>query len=424
LGQPDSITLFLERRTPFAWRKQCSPGGENPTPHIKTIGRTLVLTDGEANAMIAQGAWGAEIWYNRVRAQMLAARWVHCWELPNEPPVDTRQQCINLGNFTRRAVDLMHADGLKAATGVFSRGTPQLAAANPNECFLRELSPCFSYGNYVALHAYWIRNPQQDAAWQQFRHRLLLSELAALGIPCKPLLITEGGMDRPGGWRDSGISESEYWTQLRDNDLALEHDHEVLAWTPFTNQPTRDWEPFRITDWLTAKIAEEVRARPPEQEVQVPQPTIVLVHPLRNPRITQRFAENPNMYGYGPAGHPGLDYGCPEGSVVRAPCAGECYPGNPTGAYSAYGEHLWIRGDDNGKTFWVILAHLIRGLADRGDRVEAGNIVALSGNTGNSSAAHLHLGIETVEQNPGFQDRHDLGFWWHDPAVYVQPQGG
>jgi murein DD-endopeptidase MepM/ murein hydrolase activator NlpD len=110
--------------------------------------------------------------------------------------------------------------------------------------------------------------------------------------------------------------------------------------------------------------------------------------------------------------------------VVRAPCAGECYPGNPTGAYSAYGEHLWIRGDDNGKTFWVILAHLIRGLADRGDRVEAGNIVALSGNTGNSSAAHLHLGIETVEQNPGFQDRHDLGFWWHDPAVYVQPQGG
>jgi len=263
LGQPDETTKAMERTAPFAWRKQCSPGGDNPTPGIKTIGRSLALTDGEANGMIAVAGAGADAWYGRVRAQMLAARWVHCWELPNEPVVDTRQQCINLGLFTRRAVDLMHADGLKAATGVFSRGRPQLAAALPDATYLRELQPCFDYGDYVALHAYWLRNPQQDAAWLQFRHRFLLAELAALGIKCQPLLLTEGGMDRPGGWRDSGISEAEYWTQLRDNDLALEVDKAVLCWTPFTNQPTRDWEPFVITPWLTAKIAEEVRARPP-----------------------------------------------------------------------------------------------------------------------------------------------------------------
>jgi hypothetical protein len=421
LGQPDETTKALERTAPFVWRKQCSPGGDNPTPGIKTIGRSLALTDGEANEMIAVAGAGADVWYGRVRAQMLAARWVHCWELPNEPVVDTRQQCINLGLFTRRAVDLMHADGLKAATGVFSRGRPQLAAALPSATYLRELQPCFDYGDYVALHAYWLRNPQQDAAWLQFRHRLLLAELAALGIKCQPLLLTEAGMDRPGGWRDSGISEAEYWGQLRDNDLALEADKAVLCWTPFTNQPTRDWEPFVITPWLTAKIAEEVRARPPQYEgVPMPTPTIVLVHPLRRPRITQRFAENPNNLGYGPAGHMGLDYGCVEGTVVRAPCSGICSPGNPTGAYSGYGNHLWIKGDDGeGGTFWIILGHLIRVLAEKGDRVEAGNIVALSGNTGHSTAPHLHLGIETMDQNPGFQDSHDLGFWWQNPESFM-----
>jgi hypothetical protein len=422
LGQPDETTKFLERRTPFVWRKQCAPGGDNPTPNIKTIGRSLKLTDGQANAMIQKGAAGAEEWYNVVRGEMLAAPWVWCWELANEPPTKTRQQCLNLALYTRRAVDLMHADGLKVGTGVFSVGTPQLAAANPAECFLVELGPVFYCGDYLILHQYWLKDPRQEAEWRQFRHRRLLAELRALGIPCKPLLLTEAGMDMPGGWRDSGISEPEYWAQLRDNDLALEHDHEVLCWTPFTNQPTRDWEPFVITAWLTAKIAEEVRARPPQEEGgTMPQPTIVLVHPLRKPRITQRFAENPNTYGYGPAGHPGLDYGCPEGSVVRAPCAGECYPGNPTGAYGKrYGEHLWIKGDDQGRQYWVILAHLIRVLADKGDHVEAGNIVALSGNTGNSTAAHLHLGVETLDQNPGFQDSHDMAYWWANPQSFMQ----
>jgi len=68
----------------------------------------------------------------------------------------------------------------------------------------------------------------------------------------------------------------------------------------------------------------------------------------------------------------------------------------------------------------VILAHLIRVLAEKGERVEAGNIVALSGNTGNSTGAHLHLGIETTVPNPGFQDSHDLGFWWQNPETFMQ----
>jgi len=424
LGQPDDTTKVLERQTPFAWRKQCAPGGANPTPNIKTIGRVLTLTDGEANAMIAQGAWGAEIWYNRVRAQMLAARWVHCWELPNEPTVETRLQCLNLGNFTRRAVDLMHADGLKLATGVFSRGTPQLAAANPNECYLRELAPCFSYGDYVALHAYWVRNPAQDAPWLQFRHRFLLAELAALEIPCKPLLLTEGGMDMPGGWKDAGITEAEYWTQLRDNDLALEADKAVLCWTPFTNQPTRDWETYVITAWLTAKIAEEVRARPPHEEGgTMPEETIKLAYPIRGPVfVTQEFGEHAVNYSPYP-GHPGQDLRAEIGHPIRAAHDGVVYRDDSYGP--AFGVYCWVKGQKDGRVWWTMYNHLQRVLADDREEVKSGSIIALSGNSGTSTTgAHVDWRIETTVANAGYRDRLDGRYYWHDVREYLQPQGG
>jgi murein DD-endopeptidase MepM/ murein hydrolase activator NlpD len=159
--------------------------------------------------------------------------------------------------------------------------------------------------------------------------------------------------------------------------------------------------------------------------VVIPMPTIRLVHPLRKPRITQHFADNDVNYAPAFPGHPGLDYGCPEGSVVRAPCAGICSPGNPTGAYHAYGEHLWIKDDDGeGGIFWVILGHLIRVLVDKGERVDAGDIVALSGNTGRSTAPHLHLGIETTEVNPGYRDTYDQGFYWQNPETFINPLPG
>jgi hypothetical protein len=431
LGQPTEATKALERGAPFAWRKQCSPGGNNPTPNIKTIGRSLKLTDGQANAMIAKGAAGAEEWYNIVRGEMLAAPWVWCWEGPNEPVVGTRQECINLSNFTHRMVDLMRGDGLKVGTGVFSVGRPQLAAANPAECFLKELQPCFDYGDYLVLHQYWLKNPTQEAEWRQFRHRLLLKELRVLGITCQPILITEAGCDNPGtgGWIASGISTVGYWAQLRDNDLALEPDNEVLCWCPFTNQPTHEWEPYVITSWLTAKICDEVRARPPEQGVIiVPEETIKLVSPIRtNPIVTQEFGANPAYYiplGY--PGHNGRDYRAPEGTPIRATHDGTVYVGRPTSPYSAsYGVFCWVKGEFQGKTFWTLYGHCSRILAENLEVVPAGAIIALSGYTGRCeppgpAGSHLHLGLETLDTNPGYRDGFDKTFYWQNPYTFMQ----
>ena len=161
-------------------------------------------------------------------------------------------------------------------------------------------------------------------------------------------------------------------------------------------------------------------------------PTIALQPPIYGtPRISQRFAENPPMYTpYGLAGHPGLDYAVPTGTVIRSPVAGTCYIGSET--YAAYGTHLWIRpdvgaglavpsGSQPAPDAWVLLGHLSRILCDTREKVQPGSIVALSGNTGRSTGPHLHLGIETREPNAGYHDALDAPYYWQDPEKYMRP---
>jgi murein DD-endopeptidase MepM/ murein hydrolase activator NlpD len=264
----------------------------------------------------------------------------------------------------------------------------------------------------VGLHEYWADYADISNRWHCGRWTMV-PELAG-----KRLVITECGRDQVEGHGQAGwkltCDAATYMGDLRAYGRLLDQYAYVVGATVYqVGAIDPQWKPFDVTP-IWPQVVREYEG------VSMPLTTITLVHPLRQPRITQHFAENPNGLGYGPAGHVGLDYGCVEGSVVRAPCAGTCYPGNPTGAYAAYGNHLWVKGNDNGRVYWVILAHLLRVLAEPGENVDARDIVALSGNTGNSTGAHLHLGIETTAPNAGFQDSHDVGYWWQDPTAYLR----
>ena len=115
---------------------------------------------------------------------------------------------------------------------------------------------------------------------------------------------------------------------------------------------------------------------------------IKLVHPCPGARISQRFGENPEWYApFNLPGHEGVDFAVPVGTPIRAPISGKLVANGHL--ESAYGLHVDIKSDELGGK--VVLAHLSAVLAS--GTVEAGQIVALSGNTGRSTGPHLHLAL-------------------------------
>ncbi|WP_347400981.1 peptidoglycan DD-metalloendopeptidase family protein [Halomonas sp. YLGW01] len=85
--------------------------------------------------------------------------------------------------------------------------------------------------------------------------------------------------------------------------------------------------------------------------------------------------------------HYGTDFAMPTGSAVRAPADGRVVK-------SAYhrlaGNYLVVRHDNGYKTRYL---HLSKRLVSEGERVTMGERIALSGNTGRSTGAHLHYEV-------------------------------
>lgn len=85
--------------------------------------------------------------------------------------------------------------------------------------------------------------------------------------------------------------------------------------------------------------------------------------------------------------HNGADYRASIGTVVRAAEAGEARPYTGT---SGGGRVVEITHKDGSKAYY---SHLSEQLVTRGQKVAAGDIIGKSGNTGNTTGPHLHLGV-------------------------------
>jgi murein DD-endopeptidase MepM/ murein hydrolase activator NlpD len=85
--------------------------------------------------------------------------------------------------------------------------------------------------------------------------------------------------------------------------------------------------------------------------------------------------------------HPGIDLAVPVGSDVRASGGGVV---RQVGEDPAYGLFVLIQHPDGYQTMY---GHLSRVLVQNNDPVRAGQVVALSGSTGRSTAPHLHFEI-------------------------------
>lgn len=85
--------------------------------------------------------------------------------------------------------------------------------------------------------------------------------------------------------------------------------------------------------------------------------------------------------------HTGVDFGISQGTPVGAAVSGTVAQVNDSGS-RGYGRHVIVQGD-NGK--WFVYGHLSQPKVSKGQHVDAGNLIGLSGNTGNSTGPHLHF---------------------------------
>lgn len=111
-----------------------------------------------------------------------------------------------------------------------------------------------------------------------------------------------------------------------------------------------------------------------------------------NYAISQRFSEK----------HPALDFAAPAGSEVVAVAAGEILS-----VYydEIYGNVIMI---DHFNEYATLYAHLATTFFESNNTVEKGETIALVGNTGNSSAPHLHFEIMFDGSNVDPEDHIDV----------------
>ncbi len=155
---------------------------------------------------------------------------------------------------------------------------------------------------------------------------------------------------------------------------------------------------------------------------------IVLQNPAPGVRISQSFGQNAAVYkAFGFAGHEGIDYACAIGTPIKAAAGGVVFRSGATSGnhgpdkdQGPYGirvivEHTW--GSQRGYT---IYAHLSSVSVKDGDFVRTGDEVGKSGNTGNSSGAHLHFSLILANQrHEGYPSSLSTDAWYHDPAPFM-----
>lgn len=123
--------------------------------------------------------------------------------------------------------------------------------------------------------------------------------------------------------------------------------------------------------------------------------TSVLQWPVDNIRITQQFGgtqfakTNPGIYGR--PFHNGMDFGVPIGEKAKAALSGTIQGTGNTDAFPgcvSWGRWILVK-HDNGLT--TLYAHLSSIIVTPGQRVETGQTIGFTGNSGASTGPHLHF---------------------------------
>jgi murein DD-endopeptidase MepM/ murein hydrolase activator NlpD len=100
--------------------------------------------------------------------------------------------------------------------------------------------------------------------------------------------------------------------------------------------------------------------------------------------ITQQFIDDTTP---GVATHPGIDIAAAEGMIIKAPAPGTVLSVE-TDQY--YGNLIVIKHNEE---FTTRYGHCAKAFVSKGEKIERGQPIALVGNTGHSTAPHLHYEV-------------------------------
>ena len=127
-----------------------------------------------------------------------------------------------------------------------------------------------------------------------------------------------------------------------------------------------------------------VTAPPPPPKPDTATPTLPSLWPLEVEGYVTRGNADSSDYS---APHPGLDVAVPIGTPIRAAGGGTIVE---VGDHAKYGKFVRVEHRDGYETLY---AHASQILVKQGDKIPAGRTIALSGNTGQSTAPHLHFEV-------------------------------
>lgn len=118
----------------------------------------------------------------------------------------------------------------------------------------------------------------------------------------------------------------------------------------------------------------------------------VWLNPLKDGIITSTCGKRINPILNKEELHNGIDIAAPEGTEAFA-----VKNGVVTNVYTSntYGNCIKYKTEDG---YEIMYAHLQKALVKKGDKIKAGEKIALVGNTGLSTGSHLHYTIEKEGQ--------------------------
>ncbi|MGW4031095.1 M23 family metallopeptidase [Streptomyces sp. NPDC004838] len=143
---------------------------------------------------------------------------------------------------------------------------------------------------------------------------------------------------------------------------------------------------------VAAQSSAQSQAKAAAKPVAAEKATSAWTKPVSSYALSATYGKGGSMWA---SKHSGQDFAVPTGTPVKSVGAGTVVKAGPNGAGDgpAYGNAVVVK-HNNGK--YSQYAHLSSVHVVPGQTVKAGQQIALSGNTGNSSGPHLHFEIRTT----------------------------